>query len=134
MWNNELQVVQVRIARPTDQLDKVKEFYMEGLGLEVVGHFENHQGYDGLMIGLPVKDYHLEFTQFVEGSPCPEPTHDNLLVFYIPDEKQIEVLITCLTGMGYPEVEPENPYWLEKGKTIEDPDGWRIVLINTKDI
>lgn len=134
MWNNGVQAVQVRMARPTDQLDKVKEFYVEGLGLEVVGHFENHQGYDGLMIGLPDKDYHLEYTQHVKGSPCPAPTHDNLLVFYMPDAKQIEVLVNRLEGMGYPVVEPENPYWAERGKTIEDPDGWRIVLMNTNGI
>lgn len=129
-----MQVVQVRVARPTDQLDKIKEFYVDGLGLEVVGHFENHQGYDGLMIGLPGKVYHLEFTQHVDGSPCPAPTHDNLLVFYMPDAKQIEVVVNSLDSLGYPVVEPENPYWVERGKTIEDPDGWRIVLMNTNGI
>ncbi|PJK17297.1 hypothetical protein CQS04_07905 [Chryseomicrobium excrementi] len=129
-----MQVVQVRMARPTDQLDKVKEFYVDGFGLEVVEHFENHQGYDGLMIGLPGKGYHLEFTQHVDGSPCPAPTHDNLLVFYMPDEKQIELIVNRLEEMGYPVVEPENPYWAERGKTIEDPDGWRIVLMNTNGI
>lgn len=134
MWNSGMQVVQVRVARPTDQLDKIKEFYVDGLGLEVVGHFENHQGYDGLMIGLPGKVYHLEFTQHVDGSPCPAPTHDNLLVFYMPDAKQIEVVVNRLDSLGYPVVEPENPYWAERGKTIEDPDGWRIVLMNTNGI
>lgn len=134
MWNSGMQVVQVRVARPTDQLDKIKEFYVDGLGLEVVGHFENHQGYDGLMIGLPGKVYHLEFTQHVDGSPCPAPTHDNLLVFYMPDAKQIEVVVNRLDSLGYPVVEPENPYWAERGKTIEDPDGWRIVLMNTNSI
>jgi hypothetical protein len=33
--------------------------------------------------------------------------------------------------MGYDEVEPENPYWKNAGVTIEDPDGWRIVLQNS---
>ncbi len=36
--------------------------------------------------------------------------------------------------MGYEEKESENPYWEEKGVTIEDPDGWRIVLMNTSGI
>jgi len=36
--------------------------------------------------------------------------------------------------MGYPEVAPENPYWMQKGITIEDPDGWRLVLMNTEGI
>ncbi|MEB2589993.1 VOC family protein, partial [Bacillus cereus] len=26
-----------------------------------------------------------------------------------------------------------NPYWIEKGTTIEDPDGWRIVLMNASE-
>jgi hypothetical protein len=31
-------------------------------------------------------------------------------------------------AMGFPEVEPENPYWKGRGITIADPDGWRVVL------
>jgi uncharacterized glyoxalase superfamily protein PhnB len=59
---------------------------------------------------------------------------DNLLVFYIPDEAMINRLVERLQLMGYPPVPPENPYWAEKGITIEDPDGWRIVLMNTRGI
>ena len=33
------------------------------------------------MFGLPDEEYHLEFTTHVNGSPCPAPTKDNLLVF-----------------------------------------------------
>jgi len=124
--------VQFRIARPTDQLDKIIEFYGEGLGLKRVGGFENHDGYDGAMFGLPDVEYHLEFTQHIDGSPCPAPTKDNLLVFYIPDQNEIEIVKNRLHQLGYDEVEPENPYWHEKSITIEDPDGWRIVLMNTK--
>jgi len=40
-------VAQVRIARPTDQLDAVIAFYRDGLGLEQVGEFNDHEGYDG---------------------------------------------------------------------------------------
>ena len=29
------------------------------------------------------------------------------------------------------EEQPENPYWKNAGVTIEDPDGWRIVLQNS---
>ncbi|EAL11627.1 prolyl endopeptidase [Bacillus cereus G9241] len=72
----------------------------------------------------------LEFTTHVNGSPCPAPTKDNLLVFYMPNKDEIEKIVNRLSNMGYHEVEPENPYWIEKGITIEDPDGWRIVLMN----
>lgn len=134
LWNTNLSVAQIRIARPTDQLREIERFYCEGVGLEKVGSFEGHQGYNGLMIGLPNTDYHLEFTEHEKGSPCLAPTKDNLLVLYIPERNTIERIAAKLQEMGYPEVEPENPYWNEKGITIEDPDGWRIVLMNTSGI
>ncbi|MEI4832322.1 VOC family protein [Bacillus sp. FJAT-53711] len=124
--------VQFRIARPTDKLEEVIKFYEEGLGLKRIGEFHNHEDYDGVMFGLPGVEYHLEFTRHKNGSPCPAPTKDNLLVFYFPDKNEIEKIHHRLNTMGYDEVEPENPYWKEKGITIEDPDGWRIVLMNTE--
>ena len=133
-WPTDLPAVQVRIARPTDQLDAVVRFYVDGLGLPQIGGFSGHAGYDGVMLGLPGHDYHLEYTQHVDGSPCPAPSRDNLLVFYIPDESAIVRTVERLRSMGHHHVEPENPYWLEKGVTFEDPDGWRIVLMTTSGI
>ena len=134
-WPEELPVTQVRIARPTDKLQEVVRFYCQGLGLRQLGGFENHNGYDGVMVGLPGFPYHLEFTQHQHGSPCPAPTKDNLLVLYIPDRPSINTVVERLERMGYPAVEPENPYWQEKGAiTIEDPDGWRLVLMPTQGI
>lgn len=130
-WSEELPVTQFRIARPTNQLKKVVEFYRDGLGLKVVGSFEGHDGYDGIMLGLPDTSYHLEFTQHIDGSPCPAPTKDNLLVFYFTDKNERDQIVRRLEQMGYQEVEPENPYWKKAGVTIEDPDGWRIVLQNS---
>ncbi|WP_223554696.1 MULTISPECIES: VOC family protein [Lysinibacillus] len=133
-WSDELQVAQVRIARPTDQLKEIEKFYCEGVGLEKIGSFTGHRGYNGIMIGLPNASYHLEFTEHLEGSPCPAPTKDNLLVLYIPKFVTIQRIAERLLQMGYPEAEPENPYWADKGVTIEDPDGWRVVLMNTEGI
>ncbi|MEO4054582.1 VOC family protein [Solibacillus sp. CAU 1738] len=133
-WGQDLAVAQVRIARPTDKLIEIEKFYCEGLGLEKIGSFTGHRGYTGIMIGLPNANYHLEFTQHTEGSPCPSPTKDNLLVLYIPNIKTIQRIAKRLKRMGYPEIEPENLYWEEKGITIADPDGWRLVLMNTEGI
>ncbi len=52
----------------------------------------------------------------------------------MPNIETIQRIAQRLAQMGYPEVEPENLYWAEKGVTIEDPDGWRIVLMNTMGI
>jgi hypothetical protein len=80
------------------------------------------------MYGLPDVNFHLEFTAHEEGSPCPAPTKDNLLVFYLPSWDVINKVANRLAHLGYPQVESENPYWEDAGITIEDPDGWRIVL------
>ena len=133
-WPKNMQVSQIRVARPTHQLREITKFYCEGLGLKKIGSFTGHEGYDGVMIGLPNANYHLEFTQHEDGSPCPAPTKDNLLVFYLPNFEEIEEIHNRLAGMGYNIVSPENPYWEKSGITIEDPDGWRIVLMNTTGI
>lgn len=122
---------QIRIARPTEQLNKVVDFYKRGLGLPEIGHFNDHEGYSGVMLGMPDKRYHLEFTQHTNGSPCPAPTKDNLLVFYLPSADQRNSIVQRLARMGYQAVEPENPYWKDKGITIEDPDKWRVVLMES---
>ena len=43
----------LRVARPTDRLEDVVRFYTIGLGLHVLGSFENHEGFDGVMVGIP---------------------------------------------------------------------------------
>jgi catechol 2,3-dioxygenase-like lactoylglutathione lyase family enzyme len=128
-WSQDLPVAHVRIARPTDKLNEVVRFYTEGIGLERIGGFRGHQGYDGEILGLPGINYHLEFTHHVNGSPCPAPTRDNLLVFYIPNENAVSEIVERLRAMEYLPVPPENPYWEKDGITIEDPDGWRVVLM-----
>lgn len=128
-WSKDLPVAQVRIARPTDKLNEVVQFYVDGIGLKRIGGFKGHQGYDGELLGLPGISYHLEFTQHDDGSPCPAPTKDNLLVFYIPNEDAVNRIVERLGAMGYFPVPPENPYWEQDGVTIQDPDGWRVVLM-----
>lgn len=133
-WPDEMPVVQVRVARPTDRLPEVVRFYRDALGLKQLGAFEGHAGYDGVMLGLPDNSYHLEFTEHAAGSPCPAPSKDNLLVLYIEDQGAIDLLVERLRAHGHEPVAPENPYWAERGVTFEDPDGWRVVLMNNKGI
>jgi catechol 2,3-dioxygenase-like lactoylglutathione lyase family enzyme len=109
-------------------------FYRDGLGLQELARFEHHDGYEGVMLGLPGATYHLEFTRRYAGSPGPAPSRDNLLVFYIPDARQLKEVSDRLVRLGHSPVEPENPYWRDKGVTFEDPDGWRVVLCNSSGI
>jgi catechol 2,3-dioxygenase-like lactoylglutathione lyase family enzyme len=135
-WPESLPVVQVRVARPTRRLRELKKFYCEGIGLEVINSFEGHAGYSGIMLGLPGNDYHLEFTEHEAAGDAdyPPPSADNLLVLYIPERAAVAAIAARLAAMGYAAVAPENPYWNERGLTIPDPDGWRVVLMNTKGI
>ncbi|OHV82865.1 VOC family protein [Rhizobium sp. LCM 4573] len=119
---------QVRIARPTDKLEDVIAFYRDGLGLPELARFKGHAGYDGVMLGLPGKSVHLEFTRHAEGSPCPAPSLDNLLVLYVTEPGAYDRLNRRMQQMGYASVAPENPYWLERSFTYQDPDGWRVVI------
>jgi hypothetical protein len=108
----------------------VVRFYKEGLGLQELFRFEDHADYSGVMLGLPGAEYHLEFTSHAAGSQGAAPTRDNLLVFYLGSEAETQVVAERLRALGHPPVEAENPYWPANGGiTIEDPDGWRIVLM-----
>ncbi|MDP3421051.1 MAG: VOC family protein [Thiobacillus sp.] len=123
-------VSQVRIARPTDQLEAIQRFYCIGLGLPLIGSFKAHDGYDGIMLGLPDHIYHLEFTRKASGSPCPAPSEDNLLVIYVANALEREAIYQRLERIGAKEVQPENPFWLGRSRTYADPDGWRVVICN----
>ena len=40
-----------RFARHTNDLEQIKSFYIDILGFELLGDFENHNDYDGIFIG-----------------------------------------------------------------------------------
>jgi len=116
-----------RYARHTTDLHKIKHFYVDLLGLEVLGSFENHTNYDGIFIGKKGSDWHLEFT-VSDVKPEHTPDKDDLLVFYLDTEKEYNAIIIFLKSNGIKGVEAINPYWNANGFTIVDPDGFRVVL------
>lgn len=130
-WPRAMPAVQFRIARPTNQLEKIVRFYRDGLGLPVIYSYEHDRNYDGVIFGLPGRNYNLEFTRHAGDGPCPVPSPDTLLVFYLLDRAAIAATVERVSKMGYRPVPPRNPYWAEHGVTIADPDGWHVVLMNT---
>jgi len=129
-WPAQLPVHRVRIARPTDRLDEVVAFYVDGLGLERLGGFAGHAGYDGVFVGLPGTPYHLEFTHHVGGSPGDAPSAEHLLVLYLASADAVRAVAARLGDLGHRPVEAENPYWAGVGAvSVPDPDGWRVVLV-----
>ena|SRR5438876_3531799 len=93
-WPAGIPVTQVRFARPTSHLEEVVHFYRDCLGLEEVYRFEDHAGYDGVMLGLPGSSYHLEFTRSL-GHVDVVPTPENLLVLYLGSSQRLLKLPTA---------------------------------------
>lgn len=119
---------QLRIARPVTDLIKTVAMYRHGLALEVIGSFEDHDGFDGTMLGIRGENFHFEFT-FCRAHPVrPSPTEEDLLVFYFPDVEAWELRCVSLLAAGFSEVTSLNPYWARNGRTFEDRDGYRLVI------
>lgn len=118
----------LRVARPTDHLDEIVRFYRDGLGLEILYRFEDHDGFDGVMLGRPGLGWHLEFTRKRGHEAGRAPTEDHLLVLYLPEPSVWQQAVERMRACGYEPVPAFNPYWDRRGKTFEDIDGYRVVL------
>jgi catechol 2,3-dioxygenase-like lactoylglutathione lyase family enzyme len=122
----------LRVARPSDNLDALLRFYEQGLGFDVLYRFEDHDGFDGAMLGHPAAPYHFEFTAKRGHAVGRAPTQDNLLVFYLPDVSDWTAAVQRMRDAGFAPVAAFNPYWDRNGVTFEDPDGYRVVLQNAE--
>lgn len=120
----------LRIARPTDSIDSLVPFYRDGLGLEVLSRFADHDGFDGIMFGRPGTPYHFEFTMCAGHFGGRAPSKDHLAVFYLPDRAAWSAAMERMSDAGFAPVPAFNPYWDRHGATFEDPDGYRVVLQN----
>ena len=118
----------LRIARPTDDMAALLPFYRDGLGLSVLTQFQDHDGFDGVMLGQPGAPYHLEFTRCHAHSAGRAPTEDHLLVFYLPERAAWTAAVARMRDAGFAPMQSFNPYWDRTGCTFEDPDGYRTVL------
>jgi catechol 2,3-dioxygenase-like lactoylglutathione lyase family enzyme len=118
----------LRVARSTDRMEAVVAFYADGLGLQKLAAFEDHAGFDGVILGAPPAPYHLEFTHQRGQASGATPDSETLLVFYLPDAADWQAAVDRLRALGAAPVASHNPYWDAHGLTFEDPDGFRVVL------
>lgn len=118
----------LRIARPVGDLERSVALYRDGLGLREIGRFENHAGFDGVILGMPGLGWHLEFTRCRDHPVRPTPTPEDLLVLYLPDRSEWQAACASMAGAGFTEVAAFNPYWQRRGRSFADPDGYRVVL------
>lgn len=118
----------LRVARPTDRLREISAMYQAGLGFEVLASFEDHEGFDGIIVGHPGQAYHLEFTLH-RGHPAElHPEKEHLLVFYFAEASEWAASCQAMEAAGFVAIPSNNPYWDVHGSTFLDLDGYRVVL------
>lgn len=117
----------LRVARHTDDLERIENFYVDILGFERLGGFENHNNYDGIFIGKPGLDWHFEFTQSTQKA-VHSFDQDDVMVFYPKTIEDYNRLINTLLNNNISSITANNPFWNENGKMFLDPDDYRIVI------
>jgi catechol 2,3-dioxygenase-like lactoylglutathione lyase family enzyme len=122
-----------RIARHTKNLNLIIDFYGRILGLQVLGEFKNHLKYDGVFMGIPGENWHLEFT-VSDTTPHHYPDDDDVLVFYAKSVEEFTLIKEKFITARIKPVVPKNPYWEKNGITFEDPEGFRVVISLLKKI
>jgi catechol 2,3-dioxygenase-like lactoylglutathione lyase family enzyme len=118
--------MQVRVARPTRDLQAAASFY-EILELPVLASFEDHDGYSGVILGLPDSSRQLELVLHEDVVPTPSP--EDQLVLYLGSPEAVAERSSRLRGAGFEPVLAPNPYWARNGAVcFVDPDGYGLVL------
>lgn len=117
----------LRVARACSDLEQARRFYCDGLGLAVLAEFADHDGFDGLIVGLPDAPWHLELVVEHRAVVAP-PSPEDLIVLYEPDPEASAQRQRRLLDAGYAPARSNNPYWDRCGVTFEGPDGYRTVI------
>ncbi|MEO3743766.1 VOC family protein [Plantactinospora sp. B5E13] len=117
----------LRIARPSRDLAASERFYVTGLGLTVLYRATGGPGeHDLVMLGWPEAGWHLELVGGPNLTVPPTPGPEDLLVLYLAGPVDA-ALVTRLERAGGRRVS-QGAYWDRWGVTVEDPDGYRLVL------
>jgi len=118
--------MQIRVARPTRDLERAVAFY-QLLELPVLASFEDHDGYSGVVLGLPDSSRQLELV-FHDGE-SPSPTAEDQLVLYLGSPDGVSRQAERIRAAGFEPSDAANPYWARNGAVcFIDPDGYRLIL------
>ena len=120
-----------RYARHTQKIESLVYFYTSILNFQILGKFENHDGYDGVFLGVKGENWHLEFTQNRE-KPVSVFDEDDFLVFYPDSKKSYDEILENLKKFEVPLLEAKNPYWKDKGICFEDCDHFKLIVSTEK--
>ena len=127
-----MQIAAMRVARPTDDLSRIRRFYEVVVGLTVSWTFDDHDGFDGVIFGSPEARWQLEIVSTPQ-RVTPRPTIEDAMVLYLSDPSELVQVTTRLRAVETPEVHgddpDQNPYWPRNGAmTFVDPDGFRLII------
>jgi catechol 2,3-dioxygenase-like lactoylglutathione lyase family enzyme len=117
----------LRVARHTNNLEKIEAFYVNILGFERLGGFQNHNNYDGIFIGKSDLDWHFEFTKSNDKANY-HFDEDDIVVLYPSTILEYNNMLDSVSNSNISIITSKNPYWNENGKMFLDPDGYRIVI------
>jgi catechol 2,3-dioxygenase-like lactoylglutathione lyase family enzyme len=121
--------MQIRFARPTNNIPQLVTFYRKVLGWDVLAKFEDHDGFDGVILGIAGAAWHVEFTAERGKTALVAPSPDDLIALYL-DDQEFAASRDRVLAAGVPLLASQNPYWDKRGAiTIADPDGYRVVLV-----
>jgi catechol 2,3-dioxygenase-like lactoylglutathione lyase family enzyme len=119
--------MQVRVARPTRDLERVCAFYRDALGFPVLSSFTDHAGYKGVILGVPDATHQLELVYHAEVEPS--PTTEDQLVLYLGSAAAVADRAVAIEAAGHEPQLPPNPYWTHEGAiAFVDPDGYWLIL------
>jgi catechol 2,3-dioxygenase-like lactoylglutathione lyase family enzyme len=119
----------MRVARPTTDIERAITFWTQVVGLEILSRFEDHEGYDGVILGNSGGQWEIEVTRHSSGMPLPSPSEEDIIVLYL--NKGVAREITDrLRHAGHPPKEHPNPYWQAMGSSVHaDPDGYTLIIL-----
>lgn len=128
-----MKVRRFRSARPSNALGPLRRFYVDGLGLGVLAEWQDHEGFDGLVLGPDPGDWQIEL--IVErGHPAPHaPTDEHLLVLYVDAASDVRAAVARMAAIGVHPTPPNNPYWSRRGAQFIDPDGYGVVVCTVQE-
>ena len=79
-----MQIAAMRVARPTDDLSRIRRFYEVVVGLTVSWTFDDHDGFDGVIFGSPEARWQLEIVSTPQ-RVTPRPAIEDAMVLYLSD-------------------------------------------------
>ena len=119
--------MKLRVARHTSQLPEIVSFYKNIIGLQELASFNDHEGYNGVFLGLAGLGWHLEFTTS-ESVPERTSDEDDFLVFYVDTKAEQNAIRNKCIEAGVPILTAKNPYWNKDGLVISDPDEIKLII------